>query len=98
MRIALVQTNPIVGDIAGNLALVREAVTRSVRQGAELVVASELIVCGYPPKDLLLRQGFVDACDRAVAELAGQIDPAVGLLIGHPTCRDVPQGQVANAA
>jgi NAD+ synthase (glutamine-hydrolysing) len=96
MRIALLQRNPIVGDLDGNLALLRDA-ARTAGQGAELVVASELMICGYPPKDLLLRQGFVEACDRAVDRLAGQIDPGVGLLLGHPTHRDVPGGQIANA-
>jgi len=97
MRIALVQTNPIVGDIDGNLSLVRDAVAQSVDQGAELVALSELIVCGYPPKDLLLRQGFVDACDRAVDHLATEVDPSVGVLVGHPTSRNIPGGRVANA-
>ena len=97
MRIALAQLNPIVGDVAGNTRMVKQAMTDAIAQGADLVVTPELLVSGYPPKDLLLREGFVAACDQAVGQLAQQIDPRVGLLIGHPSTRNVPPGQCANA-
>lgn len=97
MRIALAQLNPTVGDLVGNAQLVADAVRRAARQGAELVVASELVISGYPPKDLLLREGFADACDQRVEWLATELPPDVGVLVGHPTCRGLPQGRVANA-
>jgi len=98
MRIALAQLNPIVGDLAGNAALIEAAVRRTVADGADLVVTSELVICGYPPKDLLLRRGFVEACDQAVSDLANRLPVDVGVLVGHPTCRDIPDGRIANAA
>jgi NAD+ synthase (glutamine-hydrolysing) len=98
MKTALAQLNPIVGDLQGNAALVRAAAERAAAEGAELLVTSELVLCGYPPKDLLLRAGFVEACDRAVDELARAVPPQLGVLVGHPTHRDVPGGRVANAA
>ncbi|MBI5758329.1 MAG: NAD+ synthase [Planctomycetales bacterium] len=98
MKIALAQLNPTVGDLAGNVALVRDAVGRARQAGAELVVTSELIVSGYPPKDLLLREGFVAACDREVVRLAQSLPPEIGVLIGHPTAMDMPPGRIANAA
>lgn len=97
MKIALAQLNPTVGDLAGNAALVCAAVTSARVQGAELVVASELVISGYPPKDLLLREGFVAACDRQVESLAAAIPADVGVLVGHPTHRGVSGGRVANA-
>jgi NAD+ synthase (glutamine-hydrolysing) len=98
VKTALVQLNPTVGDLRGNLQLVRDAVNAAAQDGAELVVLSELVLSGYPPRDLLLREGFVDACDRAVQELATSLPTNVGVLIGHPTRRGVPAGRIANGA
>jgi len=98
MRIALAQLNPTVGDLAGNTALIEAAARRAVEEGAVLLVCSELVICGYPPKDLLLRSGFVAACDKAVAELAGRLPPELGVLIGHPTHRGITSGRFANGA
>jgi NAD+ synthase (glutamine-hydrolysing) len=97
MKLALAQLNPTVGDLAGNSRRVLDAVQQARSLGAELVVCSELVVCGYPPKDLLLREGFAAACDRAVRKLAADIGPDIGVLVGHPTQWNVPEGRVANA-
>jgi NAD+ synthase (glutamine-hydrolysing) len=98
MKIALAQLNPIVGDLAGNLAQVRAAALSARAAGADLVVASELVVSGYPPRDLLHRAGFVQDCDSAVDQLARDVDPGIGLLVGHPSQRGLADGRVANAA
>ncbi|MBX3440321.1 MAG: NAD+ synthase [Planctomycetaceae bacterium] len=97
MRIALAQLNPLVGDLGGNSSKIAHAAAQARRDGADLLVTPELAVCGYPPKDLLLRAGFVAACDRAVELLAQQVPTDLGLLVGHPTTRGVPDGQCANA-
>lgn len=99
MKIALAQINPVVGDIAGNSQLIRQAARGALAAGAELLLVPELSVSGYPPKDLLLRQGFVDRCDRAVEELA-QADEfqSLAAIIGHPSKRGLQGGTVANAA
>ncbi|HEY0980907.1 MULTISPECIES: NAD+ synthase [unclassified Schlesneria] len=98
MKIALAQLNPTVGDITGNCRLIVEATERAVAMGADLVVCSELVISGYPPKDLLLREGFAAACDQAVEKLARQIPAGVGLIVGHPTEWNVPADRIANAA
>ncbi len=98
MRIALAQLNPIVGDLSGNRQLVLSAAREAAAAGAELLVASELVISGYPPKDLLLREGFAAACDQAVDALAKEIPAGLGVLVGHPTRHDVPANHVANAA
>jgi NAD+ synthase (glutamine-hydrolysing) len=90
--------NPTVGDISGNCDLVRAAADQARSAGADLLVVSELLVSGYPPKDLLLREGFVAACDRAVTKLAAAVDPRVGVLVGHPSRWDLPEGMIGNAA
>src|SRR5260221_13731415 len=98
MKIAVAQLNPTVGDVSGNSHLVCVAAKRARAAGAELLVVSELLISGYPPKDLLLREGFASACDGAVARLAQAIDPALGVLVGHPSVRNLPEGRVGNAA
>ena len=98
MKIALAQLNPIVGDLAGNSAQVLDAARRAADGAADLLVTSELVLSGYPPKDLLLRSGFVSACDAAVDEIARQAPSDLGILVGHPTHRHVSGTRVANAA
>ncbi len=70
MKIALAQFNPIVGDIRGNVARMSEFIDRAKTARAELVVFGELSVVGYPPRDLLRKEGFVTDSLAAVEELA----------------------------
>ncbi|MHC4989622.1 MAG: NAD+ synthase [Planctomycetota bacterium] len=87
MRVALAQLNPIVGDVAGNTRLVLEAIEQAVEERAQLLVTSELVVVGYPPRDLLLRNGVVEACGEAVeriAHAAGALDPELTVVVGAP--------------
>ena len=55
LTIALAQLNPTVGDIIGNVELLRSARKSAAQRNADLVVSSELVVSGYPPEDLVLR-------------------------------------------
>ena len=98
MKLALAQINPVVGDLCGNSRLIETAAQQALGLGADLVVVPELAVSGYPPKDLLLRSGFVARCDAAVVELAKSLPSGVAALVGHPTARNVPDGRIANAA
>ena len=76
LAIALAQLNPTVGDIAGNLAVIRAARTAC---GSDLLVCSELALIGYPPEDLVLRPAVLAATRRGVEELA--IDTASGAAV-----------------
>ncbi len=90
LAIACAQLNPIVGDIAGNLALARKARAEAARLGADLVVFSELFMSGYPPEDLVLKPAFQQACRDAVESLAGDtVDGGPAVLIGTPWHEDV---------
>jgi NAD+ synthase (glutamine-hydrolysing) len=84
MKIALAQLNYHIGDFAGNLARITRAVAEAGEQGANLVVFSELSICGYPPLDLLERKDFIDACMSHIEMLAEAIDPEMGVLMGGP--------------
>ena len=92
MRIALVQCNPVVGDIAGNTASLRAAIAAA---DADLVITPELAICGYPPRDLLLQSGFVEACEGAVESLATAA-PDTCVLVGYPR-RDAATGRLRNS-
>jgi NAD+ synthase (glutamine-hydrolysing) len=83
MRLALVQTNPTVGDLDGNRALILERLEEAKTAGADLVVFPELAVTGYPPEDLLLRPGFVRAAEQSLAEIATTARGVVAL-VGTP--------------
>ena len=83
LTIAIAQANPVVGDIAGNAALARRLRGEAARQGADLVVFSELFITGYPPEDLVLKPAFVAAARRALEELAGETaDGGPAMLMG----------------
>ena len=57
MRLAIVQLNPTVGDLSGNRKLVEDAAARAEAAGAEIAVFPEMVLTGYPPMDLLERDG-----------------------------------------
>jgi len=81
MRLGLAQLNPTVGDLAGNRRKILDAYAALVAQGAELVVFPELIVCGYPPRDLLFKRRFAADCEDSVREIAraiGEVPALVG--------------------
>lgn len=85
LALALAQINPTVGDITGNLALIRKARAEAAGQGADLVVLPELCLSGYPPEDLVLKPAFLDSCRKAVEELAQDtLDGGPALLVGTP--------------
>ena len=70
MKIGLLQLNPTVGAFAANREKLLAAYAEAVARGAEFVLAPELFLCGYPPRDLLLRDDFVEANLAALAETA----------------------------
>ncbi|AFI84183.1 NAD+ synthase [Methylophaga nitratireducenticrescens] len=84
IRVVLAQTDPVVGDVAGNTRKVIAA-TQQARQehDAELVVFPELCLTGYPPEDLLLRPGLLKRVDKALQTLCQQIDD-ITIIVGHP--------------
>ncbi|RWN56495.1 NAD+ synthase [Mesorhizobium sp.] len=88
LRIAVAQLNPTVGDVAGNLAKAREARADAARQGADIVLFTELFLAGYPPEDLVLKPAFLKACERAAQDFAGDTaDGGPGFIIGTPLKR-----------
>jgi NAD+ synthase (glutamine-hydrolysing) len=83
MRLALAQLNPTVGDIAGNEAMVREHLARAREAGAQLALFPELVVTGYPPEDLLLKEHFLADARAAVERIAADAQGIVAI-VGFP--------------
>jgi NAD+ synthase (glutamine-hydrolysing) len=88
MRLALVPLNPTVGDVQGNAALIAAALDRARNAGADLVVFPELSLCGYPPKDLLLAEGFVEVCIAAAKDLGEKHTQGLTAVFGLPLPHD----------
>jgi NAD+ synthetase len=81
LKIGLLQLNSTVGDFAANRQKLLAGCEKARALGAELVIAPELFLCGYPPRDLLLRTDFVQASLAALAETAKSIGP-IPLCVG----------------
>jgi NAD+ synthase/NAD+ synthase (glutamine-hydrolysing) len=82
VKIALLQIDATVGALEDNAAAVIAAARRAHQDGAELAVAPELVLPGYPPRDLLLVSSFWSQCDRALARVASEVPPELPLLVG----------------
>ncbi len=96
LTIALAQLNPVVGDIDGNVGLIRTARAEAAAAGADLVVTSELVVCGYPPEDLVIRPIVQETIEREIMALASETaDGGPALLVGTPW---VERGKLYNGA
>lgn len=87
MRVTLVQVNPVVGDLSGNLAIARRVIQSVAEQGTDMVVFPELFVTGYPPRDLLERSWFVERAEAVLADYArlSAEFPGIGLVLGAVT-------------
>lgn len=82
MNIGLLQLNSTVGDFAVNRQKLTVAYAQAVARGAEFVLAPELFLCGYPPRDLLHREDFIAANLAALADTAKNVG-AVPLCVGY---------------
>ncbi|NLE74060.1 MAG: NAD+ synthase [Actinobacteria bacterium] len=95
MRIVMAQINPTVGDLDGNAQRVIECIEEGQRTSADLVVFPELVMSGYPPEDLLLKDHFPTDCSHALDVVAGACLDTVAL-VGYPQRGE--DGHVYNAA
>ena len=94
-RIALAQLNPLMGDVPGNLRKARAARAEAAKQGADLILFSELYIVGYPPEDLVLKPALQDDAREAIEKFAKETaDGGPAVLIGAPW---VDEGQLYNA-
>lgn len=91
MKIALAQHNYHIGNFRSNTKKIIESIERSIGK-ADIVVFSELSVCGYPPLDLLEQKDFVLQCENSVKEIA-QACAGIVAIVGSPTINEEPNGK-----
>jgi NAD+ synthetase len=92
MKLALAQLNTTVGDIPGNEAKILAAYNRAASAGADLVTVPELAIAGYPPRDLLLKNGFVARNLEALQRLADATG-RTALVVGYVGRNEVRPGR-----
>ena len=80
MKVALLQINPIVGDLDGNAAKIKKFATKA--NGVDLIVTSELVLLGYPPRDLLLYPEFIKRSWTTLEKIARDTKSLPPLLVG----------------
>lgn len=96
MKTALLQCNPVTGDIVGNVEKISEAVRMA--EGADLCVTPELALSGVCPGDYLSMNEFVEGCRRGLDELAGRFRNGPDLLVGAPVISVYNPALLSNAA
>ncbi|MBT7094818.1 MAG: NAD+ synthase [Bacteroidetes bacterium] len=98
MKIALAQLNFHIANLSGNRKKMESAISEALADKADLIVFSELSVCGYPPLDLLEQKDFIDACQAEVEYLA-TLSKDIGIVVGAPAINPNAKGKkLFNAA
>ena len=92
MNIALAQINVHVGNFEANLAKMLDYTSRAKAQGADIVVFPELATVGYPPRDFLEFDDFIEKAEQVVEELAKAAD-GIAIVVGSPTRNPVVEGK-----
>ena len=92
MKIALAQLNFHVGNFAANTKKIIISIEKAQADGCDLIVFSELAVCGYPPLDLLEREEFVQQCLQQIGIIASKCQN-ITAVVGCPSINDQPNGK-----
>lgn len=98
MKIVLAQQNYHIGNFESNVKKIIAAIDEAKAQKADLVVFSELCICGYPPRDFLEFDDFIDKCYKAIDKIKQHAD-TIGVLVGAPAKNNIAEGKnLFNAA
>jgi len=92
MKIILSQQNYHIGNFELNTQKIISAIQEAKKQQADLVVFSELCICGYPPRDFLEFNDFIDRCMQAIEEIKKHT-MGIGVLLGSPTVNAIKEGK-----
>jgi NAD+ synthase/NAD+ synthase (glutamine-hydrolysing) len=99
LKIGVIQYNPVVGDISGNVDRITDEYGELLATEADLVVTPELSLLGYPPRDLLHRSGILDVQESALNDLASETEDGPPLIVGAAVRTDHETGApIHNAA
>jgi NAD+ synthase (glutamine-hydrolysing) len=98
MKIVLAQQNYHIGNFEYNTKRIIEGINEAKKMRADLVVFSELCVCGYPPRDFLEFNDFISKCYQCIDEIKQHADD-IGVLVGSPARNEIKDGKdLFNAA
>src|ERR1700754_27924 len=92
MKIALAQLNYHIGNFESNTAKIIDHIKKARTNGADLVVFAELCVCGYPARDFLEFNEFIEQCEISAQEIAKECH-GIACVIGLPTPNNTPEGK-----
>jgi NAD+ synthase (glutamine-hydrolysing) len=95
IKINIAQINPIVGDLNNNAQTIINLALEADESGAHLLVFPELALIGYPPEDLLLREGFIDQIESTIEYIRTQLPEDISVLFGAP---ERVEGRLYNSA
>lgn len=92
MKITIAQLNYIIGDFDGNLAKMLTAVETAKAEHSDIIVFGELAVCGYPPRDFLEFEDFINRCEKTISSLC-EVAHGIAIAVGSPTKNPVIEGK-----
>ncbi|MDF2431610.1 MAG: hypothetical protein JWP44_1241 [Mucilaginibacter sp.] len=95
MKITLAQLNYHIGNFDSNTAKIIDAIRKARSNGADLVVFAELCVCGYPSRDFLEFEEFIDLCETSAQKIAAECTD-IACIIGLPTPNHRAEGKALN--
>ena len=98
MKIFLAQQNYHIGNFESNAQKIIAAIEAAKKQGGDMIVFSELSVCGYPPRDFLEFDDFIDQCNATIELIKSHAD-SIAVIVGAPDRNKVKEGKdLFNAA
>ncbi|MEO6330523.1 MAG: NAD+ synthase [Ginsengibacter sp.] len=92
MKIFLAQQNYHIGNFESNTSKIVEAIELAKQENADVIVFSELCICGYPPRDFVEFSDFINKCYRAIDIIKEHAD-TIGVLVGAPQRNTAPDGK-----
>lgn len=92
MKIGIAQQNYRVGDFKYNTQIIIEAINRAKENDVALLIFSELSICGYPPRDFLYFNDFINKCEQAINEIAAN-SIGIAVIVGAPGRNTQPAGK-----
>lgn len=92
MNIFLAQQNYLIGDFEGNSHKIIQGIRDAKAKGADLLVFSELAICGYPPRDFLYFRDFIRRCEEALQRIAAEAQ-GIAVLVGAPCHNPAREGK-----
>jgi NAD+ synthase (glutamine-hydrolysing) len=85
MKIGLAQLNYMIGDFNGNFEKMKSAIEKGIAEKADILLFSELSVCGYPPRDFLEFHHFIHECENVIGKLAALAGNKIAIIVGAPS-------------